>query len=171
MNMNMNKFYSILLIGIFVINGLSTMSAAKKFDELNEIICNLDEIQKEPQSLNKEIKITIYGTLYMIKNKPFGMSSGLYGTFENIGSESVDVYFGFHIKTISTQPTDFTYKFEQNLTIPSGSIGQMPISISLGIGVFEITMFLEGTNYDEGFYVEKKASGICLGSYQFIIKN
>jgi hypothetical protein len=64
---------------------------------------------------------------------------------------------------------DFTFKTEESLILPSGSIAEMVVCLPLGIGIFKFTCFIEGAGENEGFYAEKSASGICMGFYAFVI--
>ena len=139
-------------------------------------ICKIDILDSECSTIEQatidgEVEISIYGTLYMMKNKPLGQMLGLYGTFENIGQNPIDAYFGLNIKTTSIPPWNQTIKAEESMTLPSGSVAQMPITAPLGIGFFTITYFMEGAGDDEGFYAEKTASGICLGFFQFVLSS
>ena len=125
--------------------------------------------KNEQLSLSDEVEISIYGTLYMMKNKPLGQMFGLYGRFENIGSEEIDAYFGIHIVTKGTLNVDEIIKSPDSMTLPSGSVAEMPITVPLGVGIFTVTYFIEGAGDDEGFYVEKTAKGVCISFFNFVI--
>ena len=155
-------FVSMLLLLTVVLPVISSESTCK-IDIVKPEYLKIEQLNGE-----NEVKISIYGTLYMIK-KPLGQTTGLYATFENMEQNPIDSYFGYHIKTISTSPIDFTFKTEESLILPSGSTAEMTTAFPLGIGIFKITCFIEGTGENEGFYAEKSANGICLGIYAFVI--
>ena len=150
---------------LIIVTSIPIISGEYSYEiNFNEKVDDEDYLISENQ-----IEISIYGTIYMIINKPLGQMLGLYGTFKNNGQNSIDAYFGLHIKTTSTVPWDQTINTEESLTLPAGSLAEMPMTAPLGIGLFTITYFMEGTGDDEGFYIEKSASGLCFGFFQFVL--
>ncbi len=162
------KMIAIFVLTLLIATVVPTISS--------ESLCKIDILDSkcstiEQATIDDEVEILIYGTLYMMKNKPLGQMLGLYGTFENIGQNPIDTYFGLNIETTSTVPWNQTIKTEESMTLPPGSVAQMPITAPLGIGFFTITYFMEGAGDNEGFYAEKTASGICLGFFQFVLSS
>ena len=135
-----------------------------------EICINDHGSNSKKSSFKNEVLISIYGTVYMMKNKPYNETLGLYVAFENTGSDSINSYLGFQLETISNIPWDYTYKTEDNYTLPPHSFNGFIVSTDFGIGIFFFTFFLEGTGEDIDHYYEKKAIGICWNYYAFVLK-
>ena len=159
------------IIGMFVLMLLITAALPVISSESTyKIDIDKNEYLKiEHLTVENAVEISIFGTLYMIINRPLGETTGLYAKFRNIGQDDIDSYFGYHIKSISTSPMDFPFKTEDSLILPSGSLAEMVVALPLGFGLFKFTCFIEGAGENEGFYAEKSASGICLNFYAFVI--
>lgn len=160
------KIIPLIVIGFLFSLNMPLISGQNDF----EICINNNGSDNEKSSIQNEVLISIYGSFYMMKNKPYNETLGLYVTFENTRSDSINSYLGFQLKTISTLPWDYIYKTDDNYTLPPNSFNGFILSIDFGIGIFFFTFFIEGTGKDIDQYFEQKAIGICWNYYVFVLK-
>jgi len=121
------------------------------------------------EAIDQDVEINIFGSLYMMQHKPFGMTSGVYGNFVNTGQDQLSIDIGYEIKTYSTVPLQMKEVLLENATLPAGSIGEMTFGTNFGTGIIVYKVILDGCGESEGFYKEKTAYGICCRYYAFII--
>jgi hypothetical protein len=126
-------------------------------------------LSTNPEAADQDVEINIFGTLYMMEHKPFGMTSGIYGNFVNTGQEPLYIDIGYEIKTHSTLPWDEKEILMENATIPVGSTGEIAFGANFGTGIVVYKVILTGCGESEGFYKEKTAYGICCRYYAFIL--
>jgi hypothetical protein len=139
---------------------------------VSEATCTItpeSDLPTNPEATDQDVEINIFGTLYMMEHKPFGMTSGIYGNFVNTGQEPLSIDIGYEIKTYSTLPWDQKEILMENVTIPVGSIGEIAFGANFGTGIITYKVILNGCGESEGFYKEKTAYGICCRYYAFIL--
>ena len=137
----------------------------------SEALCTLtpgfnQDINKE--AIDQDIEINIFGSVYMMQHKPFGMTSGVYGNFVNTGQDQLSIDIGYEIKTYSTIPLQMKEVLLENATLPAGSLGEMTFGTNFGTGIIVFKIILDGCGESEGFYKEKTAYGLCCKYYAFI---
>ena len=146
-----------VLIGAVVLPAVSSVHISYKTDT-QQILADED------------FPMTMFGSYYVKRNNPLNVSNGIYTEFTCSLQENVTINISQHIRTFSTQPSNFEMVLAENLEFPAFATGQIMMgNANFGIGFFAYTITIDGCKEHADLHTEKTAYGICLIQNAYIL--
>lgn len=138
-----------ILVGAAVLPAVSSVQVTYKTDN-QHVLADEDFI------------ITMFGSYYVKRNKPFNFTNGIYTEFTCSLQENVTINISQKIRTFSTQPTNIEQILAENFEFPAFGTGQIVMgNANFGIGFFAYTITIDGCGEHSELHTEKTAYGIC----------